>query len=76
MPARIAATPIARSNVPWNPAVPPPPVTGAAPGGALLGGTVTVCVTVTTGDAGLEFTPGVLAGEDVPVSWELPDVGV
>ena len=66
--------------MPWNPAVPPPPVTGAAAGGALLAGTVTVCVTVTTGvaagDAGLEFTPGVLAGEDVPVSWELPDVGV
>jgi hypothetical protein len=53
--------------------VPPPPVTGAA-GGNVLGGTVTVCVTVATGDAddggGLELTPG------VPVSEELPDEGV
>jgi len=56
-------------------------VTGAAAGGALLGGTVTVCVTVTTGDAGLEFTPGVPVSWEVPVSGEpvsgeLPDVGV
>ena len=67
--------------MPWNPAVPPPPVTGAAAGGALLAGTVTVCVTVTTGDAGLEFTPGVPVSWEVPVSGEpvsgeLPDVGV
>jgi hypothetical protein len=59
--------------------VPPPPVTGAA-GGIVLGGTVIVCVTVTTGDAdagvGLEFTPGVPDAEGLPESEELPGEGV
>jgi hypothetical protein len=65
--------------VSWKPAVPPPPVTGAA-GGIVLGGTVTVCVTVTWGDAedagGLELTPGVPDAEALPDSEELPDEGV
>ena len=33
-PARIAAPPRVTSRVPWNPAVPPPPVSGAAVGKA------------------------------------------
>ena len=36
-------------RVPWNPAVPPPPVTGAPDGTVLVGVVVIVCVTVTTG---------------------------
>lgn len=40
-PARVAAMPATRSRAPWNPAVPPPPVTGATVGYA-----VTVRVTV------------------------------
>ena len=59
----------------WKPAVPPPPVTGAA-GGTLLGGTVTVCVTVTSGVAGdavavaVAVTPGVEVLPDGDVSAE------
>src|ERR1700691_1233911 len=34
-PARIAAMPTTRSRAPWNPAVPPPPVTGATVGYAV-----------------------------------------
>lgn len=34
-PARIAAPPTPRSRVSWNPAVPPPPVAGAAVGKGL-----------------------------------------
>jgi hypothetical protein len=45
-PARIAAIPTTRSRAPWNLAVPPPPVTGAAVGYA-----VTVRVTVGVGVA-------------------------
>jgi hypothetical protein len=36
-PTRIAATPSTRIQVPWNPAVPPPPVAGAAVGGGTVG---------------------------------------
>src|SRR5581483_6759816 len=66
-PATMAATPATRSRVPWNPAVPPPPVTGAA-----VGTWVTVEVAVATGvcvtvrvargvtvEGELELTPGV-----------------
>ena len=45
----MAPAPSTRSAVPWNPAVPPPPVTGAPDGALLVGNVVTVCVTVTTG---------------------------
>src|SRR5437868_7149136 len=45
-PAAMAATPATRSRVPWNPAVPPPPVTGAAVG---TGVAVEVAVTVAVG---------------------------
>jgi hypothetical protein len=37
-PTSIAATPSTRIQVPWNPAVPPPPVAGATGGTGLLGG--------------------------------------
>ena len=61
----------------WKPAVPPPPVTGAA-GGMVLGWTVTVCVTVTSGVAGdavavavaVAVTPGVEVLPDGDVSAE------
>jgi hypothetical protein len=67
-PASIAAAPSPRSSVSCNPAVPPPPVTGAALGIGLvdeLARAVAVLVTVAVGvgvpDAGeLELTPGVL----------------
>ena len=63
----------------WKPAVPPPPVTGAA-GGTLLGGTVTVCVTVTSGVAGdavaVAVTPGVEVLPDGDVSEEAVAVTV
>ena len=64
-----------------KPAVPPPPVTGAA-GGTLLGGTVTVCVTVTSGVAGdavavaVAVTPGVEVLPDGDVSEEAVAVTV
>jgi hypothetical protein len=57
-PARIAAMPTTRSRAPWNPAVPPPPVTGAAVGYAVtvrvmvgLGVAVAVVVRVGVGVA-------------------------
>jgi len=59
--------------VPWNPAVPPPPVTGAAGGTLLAGEAVTVFVTVAAGSAALELTPGV---PDAELTWdeaELPE---
>ena len=61
--------------MPWNPAVPPPPVTGAPDGMLLVGDVVTVCVTVTTGTAvGLsEATPGVLDGDVLPAEDDVPD---
>ena len=65
----------------WKPAVPPPPVTGAA-GGMLLGETVTVCVTVTSGVAGdavavaVAVTPGVEVLPDGDVSPEAVAVTV
>jgi hypothetical protein len=61
--------------VPWNPAVPPPPVTGAPDGMLLEGDVVTVCVTVTTGTAvGLsETTPGVTDGDVLPAEDDVPD---
>jgi hypothetical protein len=64
-PASIAAAPSPRSSVSWNPAVPPPPVTGAALG-TWLAATVTVTVAVAvcgagavTVDVAVEVTPGV-----------------
>ncbi len=61
--------------MPWNPAVPPPPVTGAPDGMLLEGDVVTVCVTVTTGTAvGLsETTPGVPDGDVLPAEDDVPD---
>jgi hypothetical protein len=65
--------------VPWNPAVPPPPVTGAPFGTLPEGVEVTVCVTVTSGrgldeaDAALEDTPGVVAGDVLPDEADVPD---
>src|SRR5512146_900424 len=47
-PAAMAATPATRRSVSWNPAVPPPPVTGAAVG---TGVAVEVAVAVTVGVA-------------------------
>src|SRR5919108_2508612 len=72
-PASIAAAPSPRSSVPWNPAVPPPPVTGAALGtwlAATLAVTVwvTVAVAVVWGTAlvTVEVTPGVPDAEPPP----------
>jgi hypothetical protein len=68
-PASIAAAPSARSSVPWNPAVPPPPVTGAVLGNLLADEvTVTVWVTVAVAvwDAGpvaVAVKPGVPGAE-------------
>ena len=65
--------------MPWNPAVPPPPVTGAPDGTLLDGGTVIVCVTVTSAcgldaaDAALEDTPGVPDGDVLPDEAEASD---
>jgi hypothetical protein len=59
--------------VSWNPAVPPPPVTGAAGGTLPAGEAVTVFVTVAAGSAALELTPGV---PDAELTWdeaELPE---
>jgi hypothetical protein len=63
--------------VPWKPAVPPPPVTGAA-GGTLVLFAEAVTVSVTTAGGGFdaggavpEDTPGV---PDVDVSWAEADV--
>src|SRR5712692_9474185 len=61
-PASIAVTPSMRSRASCNPAVPPPPVTGAALGTSLVdevAGAVTVFVTVAAGAAAFELTPGV-----------------
>jgi hypothetical protein len=80
-PASIAATPNTRSRVPWNPAVPPPPVTGAAVGLWLVDEVTGVAVSVTVAVAvavavwvrvavEVEVTPGV---PDAPL---LPEVGV
>jgi hypothetical protein len=66
-PAMIAAAPTAKSRPSCNPAVPPPPVTGAALGillsvGVGVGVTVTVAVAVAVWGAGLVVaTPGVPA---------------
>ena len=61
--------------MPWNPAVPPPPVTGAPDGTVLVGVVVIVCVTVTTGWAGdvSEARPGVPVGDVVPDVGDVPD---
>src|SRR5580704_13311652 len=84
-PASSAAAPSPKSSPSCNPAVPPPPVTGAAVGISLLdevAGAVTVFVTVTAGWAAGEFelTPGVpepvvLPGEAVlpPEAGAVPD---
>src|SRR6266567_32316 len=75
-PAAIAATPNPRSSVCWNPAVPPPPVTGAALGIGLVdevAEAVAVLVTVAVAVPGageLELTPG------VPDAVVLPGEGV
>ena len=68
--------------MPWNPAVPPPPVTGAPDGMLLVGDVVTVCVTVTTGcavdvsAAAPEDTPGVPDGDVLPDEGDVPDEAV
>ena len=61
--------------MPWNPAVPPPPVTGAPDGTVLVGVVVIVCVTVTTGCAVdvSEATPGVPVGDVLPDEADVPD---
>src|SRR5919201_76574 len=75
-PASIAAAPSPRSSVPWNPAVPPPPVTGAALGNwVAVEVAVTVWVTVAVavwgaGAVAVEVTPG------VPVAVVVPDADV
>jgi hypothetical protein len=83
-PATMAATPATRSKVSWNPAVPPPPVTGAAVGTGLtvevtVAVGVGVCVTVrvargVTVEGELELTPGVPEAEVVllPAEGEVP----
>ena len=69
-PARIAAAPTAKSRPSRNPAVPPPPVTGAALGIRLsdgVGVTVTVAVAVALWGAGVVVaTPGALADVVLP----------
>src|SRR5271157_3245555 len=78
-PTSIAAAPSPKSSPSCNPAVPPPPVTGAAVGISLVdevAGAVTVLVTVGVGVgvfvavAEPELTPG------VPEEVVLPDEGV
>jgi len=65
--------------VPWNPAVPPPPVTGAALGTWLAAGlTVTVAVTVVVvvwgaGAAAVEVAPGIPDAELLPDAGVLPE---
>jgi hypothetical protein len=83
-PASIAATPSPRSSVSWNPAVPPPPVTGAAPGIGLadeVAGAVAVLVTVAvavgvTDPGELELTPGVLDAVELSEADVVPGEGV
>src|SRR6266849_31398 len=70
-PARIAAAPTTKSRPSCRPAVPPPPVTGAALGIRLVdevaGAVAMAPVAVVRSGAGeLEVTPGVLPPE-VPV---------
>src|SRR5216683_1325474 len=70
-PARIAAAPATKSRPSCRPAVPPPPVTGAALGTRLVdevaGAVAMAPVAVVRSGAGeLEVTPGVLPPE-VPV---------
>jgi len=78
-PAKMAPAPSTRSRVPWNPAVPPPPVTGAPDGTWPDAAALTVSVTVTVGcglgaaDAAPEETPGVLAGDVLWAEAEVPD---
>jgi hypothetical protein len=86
-PASIAVAPSPRSSVSWNPAVPPPPVTGAALGiplvdevtGAVAGAvavlvTVAVAVGVAVLVAGeLELTPGVSDAAVLPDEGECPE---
>jgi hypothetical protein len=67
--------------VPWKPAVPPPPVPGAAGGTLLLfAEAVTVSVTIDTcgcacdeGDAVPEDTPGVPDADVSPAEADVPD---
>jgi len=66
--------------VPWKPAVPPPPVTGAAGGMLwLFGEAATVSVTVTVGcgldlaDAAPGDTPGVPDADVPPAEADVPD---
>src|ERR1700758_4226161 len=81
-PASIAAAPSPRSSVSWNPAVPPPPVTGAALGTWLAAGlTVTVAVTVVVaawgaGAAAVEVEVEVEAAPGIPAAELLPDADV
>jgi hypothetical protein len=80
-PASIAAAPRTKSSPSCNPAVPPPPVTGAAVGTKLVdevAGAVTVSVTVAMGVTvaeGVEedeVTPGVPVSEVAPEEGVLP----
>src|SRR5581483_8425529 len=83
-PAAMAATPATRSRLPWNPAVPPPPVTGAAVGTwvtveVTVGAGVCVTVRVARGETvegELELTPGVPEAEVllVPAEGEVPEL--
>src|SRR5216684_6336256 len=85
-PARIAAAPSPNSRASCNPAVPPPPVGGAAVGIWLVdevGVAVAVLVTVAFAldvavrDAGeLVLTPGVLGEDVLPGEDELRDEAV
>jgi hypothetical protein len=88
-PTSIAAAPTAKSRPSCNPAVPPPPVAGAAFGVWLVDeAAVTVTVAVAVGGAGvLEVTPGVpgvvvppseagAVAEPVPVGEVLADVEI
>ena len=81
-PARIAAPPRVTSRVSWNPAVPPPPVSGAAVGKALadwlgvgegLGGAdllaeaLADALALLVAGVALDVSVGVPVGVDVPV---------
>src|SRR6185437_13507524 len=61
-PATMAASPATRSSVSWNPAVPPPPVTGAA-----VGTWVTVSVGVGVGVGVVAAVAAVAVGVTVTV---------
>jgi hypothetical protein len=67
-PTSIAATPSTRTKVPWNPAVPPPPVAGAAVAGATVGLAVAGATVGLSVGGEVVGAAGATVGLPVPVS--------